>query len=109
MAVYKIKIRTCPNELLVSAADIDCAMEMVMDAYKCSWTAIQRIEVCEDARTVLDACWESAEDKLEALLNVLPPCLAFHQKLMRDIAVSIVYDATGVAGMVAELKSKEVH
>lgn len=109
MAVYKIKIRTCPNELLVSAEDIDCAMEMVTDAYKCSRTTIQRIEVCEDVRTVLDACWESAEDKLEALLNVLPPCLAFHLTLMRDIAASIVYDATGVAGMVAELKSKEVH
>ena len=108
MALYKIKIRTRPNELLVSAEDIDCAMDMVTDAYKCSRVTIQRIEVCEDVRTMLDACWESAEDKLEALLSVLPPYSSFHQAVVRDLATSIAYDATGVAGMVAELKSKEV-
>lgn len=107
MALYKIRIRTNPNELLVSAVDIDCAMDLVTQAYRCGRVAIQRIERCDDIKTVLDYCYETAEEKLEALLEALPPCLALNQNLIQDIAATIAFDATGVSGMVHELDSKE--
>lgn len=107
MAVYKVRLRTNPAELLVVAEDIDCAMDLVTHAYNCSRITIQRIERCADVKTVLDSCYETAEEKLEALLEALPPCLALNQNLMQDITDTVAFDATGVSGMVHELDSKE--
>ena len=108
MALYKITLRACKSDMLVSAENITSALDLMQEAKGWSQESVVKIEEFCDIKGALDACWESAEDKLEALLDVLPNCMAFHPTLMRDIAASIVYDATGVSGMVAELESKEV-
>lgn len=108
MALYRITMRDCKTALLVSAENITAALNLMLQAKGYPEESVTKIEEFQDIKGALDACYESAEDKLEALLNVLPPCLAFHQTLMRDIAATIVYDATGISGMIAELNSKEV-
>lgn len=103
MALYKITLRVCKTALLVSAENIVAALDLMQATKGYSQESVTKVEEYADIRGALDACYESAEDKLEALLNVLPNCLDFYPMLMRDIAATVVYDATGISGMLSEI------
>lgn len=107
MALYKITLRVCKTALLVSAENIMAALNRMHSETGYAPESVVKVEEYTDIRGALDACYESAEDKLEALLDVLPGCLDFYPMLTRDIAATVVEDATGVSGVFCEIP-KEV-
>lgn len=98
--LYRMTLKNCENDLLVSAEDIVCALDLIEE---CGWKklAVRKIEHFSDIRTVLNMCWDTPEEKLEALINAVTGIL--NADVRDDLAAEIVFDATGVSGMVNEL------
>lgn len=102
--LYRMTIKDCKNDLLVSAEDIECALGLIED---CGWKkfAVRKIEHFNDIKTILDMCWETPEEQLEALINAVTGIL--NADVQGDLAAEIAFDATGVSGMVNEIIPKE--
>lgn len=107
MALYKISVRVLETDLLVSAENITEALTLMQEAKGLPQECVVRIEEFCDIKCALDACYESAEDKLEALLTALSDYSGLNQTLAQDIANTVVYDAVGIGGMVKEIPSTE--
>lgn len=105
--LYKVTARTAQDQLLVEAANITKAVDLVKTRTGWGPAAITRIEECEDVRTVLRACEADPEMQLEALLTALPNVLALHPELMRDLVRTLVQLNTGASEVFIQTISKE--
>ena len=107
--LYRVTVRTAQDQLLIEAANIANAIDVVKTT---GWgpEAITSIEECEDVRTVLQACYPNSELQLEALLTALPNVFALHPELWHDLVRTLVQDKvnTSACEVFIQIISKEV-